>query len=132
MAEEIERSAVIALRFELDEQIAIIQARHKAELAPLVEELGLCEKFVHESMAASGEQSVKIESGAQCYFTTQTSCKVGNWDELIAYIKAHEAWELLNHAANKTAVQEFIEQANTPPPGVSFEARKVLAWRRGR
>src|ERR1035437_964326 len=121
MTEELNRSEVIARRFDLDEQITIIQGRHKAELAPLQEELVLCERFVADSMIQSGEQSVKIENGNMTYFTTQTSCKVGNWDELLAFIQANSAWELLNHAANKTAVQEMIEANNTPPPGVSYE-----------
>jgi hypothetical protein len=132
MAEELNRSEVIARRFELDEQITIIQGRHKAELAPLQEELVLCERFVADSMIQSGEQSVKIENGNMTYFTTQDSVKMGNWDEFIAYVQATGDFELLNHAANKTHVKEIIETINAPPPGVSYESRKVLAWRRGK
>src|ERR1035437_2440311 len=132
MTEELNRSEVIARRFDLDEQITIIQGRHKAELAPLQEELVLCERFVADSMIQSGEQSVKIENGNMTYFTSQSSVKVGNWDEALAFIQSTQAWQLLNHAVSKTAVQEYIEANNTPPPGVSYEARKILAWRRGK
>ena len=132
MTDEINRSAVMARRFELVEQIGIIEGRHKNELAPLNEELGLCEKFIHESMAAAGEQQVKIEGVGMAYFTTQDSVKIGNWDETLPYIIENQAYELLNHAVNKTAVKEFIEANKAPPPGVTYEARKVLAWRRGK
>ena|SRR3990167_856006 len=132
MTEEINRSAVMARRFELVEQIGIIEGRHKNELAPLNEELGLCEKFIHESMAAAGEQQVKIEGVGMAYFTTQDSVKVGDWDAILGYITENKAYELLNHAVNKSSIKEFIEANKAPPPGVAYESRRVLAWRRGK
>ena len=34
---------VVTRRFDLDEQIAILQGKHAAELAPMIEEKNLCE-----------------------------------------------------------------------------------------
>ena len=132
MTEELNRSEVITRRFELDEQISLIQGRHKAELAPLVEELSMCERFVADSMNKANEQSVKIDGVGMTFFTTQDSVRVGDWDAVLAYIIENKAYELLNHAVSKTVVKEMIEANSATPPGVTYEARKVLAWRRGK
>lgn len=158
MTEAVNRQEVMARRFDLVEQIGIIQGRHKLELEPLNEELNLCEKFVHESMVTAGEQQVKFDGIGQCYFTTQDSVTVADmddviktilsfaseppvigafvfqpeeWQEVLDYIFAHGMWGLLNKAVNKTAAKEMIE-AKTPVEGVKYEARKVLAWQRGK
>ena len=132
MTDELNRSEVITRRFELDEQISLIQGRHKQELAPLVEELSMCERFVADSMNKANEQSVKIDGVGMTFFTTQDSVRVGDWDTILAYIIENKAYELLNHAVSKTVVKEMIEANSVTPPGVTYEARKVLAWRRGK
>ena len=122
MTEELNRSEVITRRFELDEQISLIQGRHKAELAPLVEELSMCERFVADSMNKANEQSVKIDGVGMTFFTTQDSVRVGDWDAVLAYIIENKAYELLNHAVSKTVVKEMIEaNSATPEP---FEPRR--------
>ncbi len=132
MTDEVSRSEVITRRFELDEQISLIEARHKAELAPLEDEPSLCEKFVADSMNKANEQSVKIDGVGMTFFTTQDSVRVGDWDAVLAYIVENKAYELLNHAVSKSTVKEILEAKNPLPPGVTYEARKVLAWRRGK
>lgn len=123
----------MARRFELVEEMSIIEGRHKAELAPMAEELSLCEKFIHAEMLTSGAQQWKsANTGHMTFFTTQDSVKVGDPDQFFAYVFENKAAHLLNNAANKTSVKEYIEANNAPPPGVSYEARKVLAWRRGK
>ena len=162
MTDELNRSEVITRRFELDEQISLIQARHKAELAPLQDELTLCERFVADSMNKANEQSVKIDGVGMTFFTTQDSVTVDNmdgvidtilqaapppdmlfdadaapevkqqaWESVLNHIHTHGLWALLNKAVNKTVAKEMIA-ANTPPAGVKYDARKVLAWRRGK
>ena len=84
MTEDLSRSEVITRRFELDEQISLIQARHKVELAPLVEGLGLCERYVADSMNKANEQSVKIDGVGMTYFTTKSKCQVRDWDATLA------------------------------------------------
>lgn len=153
MTDELDRSDVIARRFELDEQISLIQGRHKLELAPLVEELSMCERFVADSMNKATEQSVRVEGVGLVFFTTQDSVTTTDmdgvidtilnaappmpgaamncWPEVLNHIHAHGLWALLNKAVNKTVAKEMIT-AGTPPAGVKYEARKVLAWRRGK
>lgn len=131
MSEEVTLDIVMARRFDLVEQIALIQGRHKNELEPLAEEMRLCEMFIKDEMNKSGMQQCKTSAG-MAYFTTKDSVTMDNWDSFIATVEETHAWHLLNHAANKTAVKEYIEQNNAPPPGVRYESFKDLAWRRGK
>lgn len=152
---EIPRDEVMARRFELDSQIAIIGGRHKAELAPLLEEQKLCEQFIKESMITGNEQQVKMAgTGHQCFFTTKDSVTVEDmskvigfalkaapapevmeqsaWDAIIAHIQATGMWGILNNACNKTAVKELLENTSPETIGVKYTSFKDLSWRRGK
>src|SRR3990167_1475826 len=122
---------VMSRRFDLVEQVAIIQGRQKAELEPMNEEVRLCETFIKDEMNKAGMQQCKTASG-MAYFITKDSVKVGDWDAALAYIRENEAFNLLNQAVNKTACKEFIEVNKTAPPGVEYSTFRDLAWRRGK
>ena len=130
MNDEVNLDEVMARRFDLVEQASIIANRHKAELAPLNEELGMCEAFIKGEMLKSGMQQCKTGAG-MAFFTTKDSCSVEDWDAVLAFIQDTGAWQLLNHAINKTAAREMID-AQTPPPGIKFDSYKDLAWRKGK
>lgn len=158
MSNDVTREEAIDRRFELDEQIAVIQGRQKAELAPLVEEMHLCEQFVKSDMLSAGAQQTKTAGGHQCFFTTKDSVTVADWDavlreivfasppmskdgktvtpeqwnEVLTHILATANWSLLNRAVNKTVVKEIIEERKVPPPGVKYESFRDLSWRRGK
>ena len=132
MTDELSPDVVMSRRFDLAEQMDIIAARHKSELAPLAEELHLCEMFIKDFMNTSGSQQFKNTNGHMAFFTTKDSVSVEDFEQTVAFIKANDAWTLLNRAVNKTAVKEYIEANNTPPPGVKYESYRDLAWRRGK
>ena len=145
-------SQAMARRFELDTEIAIIQGRHKGELEPLLEEQKLCETFVKDFMNTSGIQQYKIASGDQAFFQAKDSVTAGDfeatldyivaappiagfeavWDTILKHIRATGNWQLLNKAVNKTAVKEYIEVHQSPPPGVKYDSYRDLQWRKGK
>lgn len=157
MSEELTVSAAIDRRFELDEQIGIIQGQQKAVLAPLAEEMSLCEQFVKAEMLTANTQQTKTAAGHQCFFTTKDSATVEDfdavlksivaasppmqqdgktvapeqWQAVLDHIVATANWGLLNRAINKTVYKEMLE-AQTPPPGVKYTSFKDLSWRRGK
>jgi hypothetical protein len=154
MSEEVNLDEVMSRRFELDEQITAIQNKNKADLAPLLEELQLCESFVKAELIKTGAQQWKSSStGHMTYWTTKDSVTVEDmdqvihrilaespppdsmdkpaWDEVLNHIQETGLWALLNKAVNKTTVKEMIE-AQQQPPGVKYTAFKDLAWRRGK
>jgi len=119
-------------RFNLVEQIAVIQGRHKSELEPLNEELGMCERFIKDAMNQSGLQQAKIDGIGMAFFTTKDSVTVEDWDAALGFIREQSAYHMLNKAVNKTAVKEYIDEQKTPPPGVRYDSYRDLAWRRGK
>ncbi len=150
---EITRDSVMARRFELVEQIAIISARHKEELREANEELALCETFVRDSMNQGKEQSVKIAGVGMAYFTTKSNCKVADFDSVIRtvlssapvpadvpqplfqrvvdHLYAHGLWSMFTKAVSKETVKEYIGVHKAPPAGVEYSEFRDLSWKRG-
>lgn len=131
MTEEIALDTVMARHFDLTDQIGVIQGRHKVELSPLNEELNLVDAYIKAEMTKAGMQQCKTAVG-QAFFTTKDSVTVRDWDAVVEYIKANDAWHLLNHAVAKNACKEHIEANNAPPPGIEYSSFRDLSWRRGK
>lgn len=140
-------------RFELVEQIALAQGRHKAELEPLLEEQRLCEVYVKDFMNTGNMQQYKIAStGDQAYF--QNGVRVSaedhervldyivdvepmpgleaHWDAIKKHIRAQGNWNILTKAIKKEAVVEYVDVNKVPPPGVKLDTFRDLQWRRGK
>ena len=131
VAQDISIDDVMSRRFQIVEEVAIIQGRHKAELEPLNEELGMCEQYIKAEMLKQNMQQVKTGAG-QAFFTTKDSVTVDDFDAFVEHIRAAGDWHLLNKAANKTACKEFIEANSAPPPGIKYDSYRDLSWRRGK
>ena len=161
MSEDVNLDEVMSRRFELDEQITAIQNKNKADLAPLLEELQLCESFVKAELIKTGAQQWKSSStGHMTYWTTKDSVTVEDMDQVIHRILAESPlpppmlggeyeiepegwtailnhiaetglWALLNKAVNKTTTREVLESGGEVP-GVKLTSFRDLAWRRGK
>lgn len=146
-------STAMARKFDLETEVAILQGKHKAELEPLQEEIKLCETFVKDFMNTAGLQQLKLASGDQAFFQVGTRVGVADFEQVLDYIVAapapegwteenwaavrkhirvHGNWNILNKAANKTAVTEYVEVHQVPPPGVKYDTIRDLQWRRGK
>jgi hypothetical protein len=151
---------VMEQRFELIEQVAIIQGRHKGELEPLLDAIRLAEIYIKDDMNKNGAQQIKSAlTGDSCNFTTKTSVTVKDmgavigyvveaspvpdpeaipgvtaetWPLILAHLKQTAMWTLFNNAVNKTQVADIIKETNTTPPGVEYSSYKDLAWKRGK
>lgn len=127
---EVGLDEVMARRFDLVEQLAIISGKHEAELKPLKDELSMCEAFVADHMNRTKTDQVKV-NGNLAFFKTGDSVSMSDFDAFIGYVLANSATHLLNQAANKTAVKEFIEANSTPPPGVEYRTFRKVHFRKG-
>ena len=153
--QELTRDVVMARRFALVEEIAVIAARHKEELAGLNEELGMCESFIRDTMNHGSEQSVNIKGVGMAYFTTKSKCQVRDFDSVVHTVLAaaprpeglvdsdsvwkqitdhfyqHGLWSMLTKAVAKETVKEYIGIHKAPPPGVEYSEFRDLSWKRG-
>lgn len=153
MTQDISRDAVMARYFELDSEIEALQRQHKAALEPLAEEQKLCALFIKNTMNEANEQQIKITGVGQAYFTTKTSCKVtdfdqvigtvlaaappppgfaGDWGQVLAYIQSAALWSMLTKAVAKEQVKEYAEVHSAPPPGVELVSYRDLSWSRAK
>src|SRR3990167_5205580 len=103
---ELTNDQVMAERFQLVEDISIIQGRHNAELAPLNEALKLCEQYIKAFMLEHGMQQNKTEAG-MAFFTTKDSVTVKDMDGVIDTI---------------------LNAALPPPPGALDAVSTPIEW----
>ena len=76
-----------------------------------------------------GGDSVKTASGT-VYRTTRRSATIADGDLFRQYVITNEAFALVDWRANATAVDDFIKQETTPPPGVNFTTAFTVGVRR--
>ncbi len=75
----------------------------------------------------------ECEDRHQTFFVTKDSVKLDDPDAFFDYVFTNDARHLLNNAANKSAVKEYIEANNgEKPPGVEYTSFRDLNWRRGK
>lgn len=106
-----------------------IEKRHKIELAPINDMMKTLEAYLLESMRAGKLTSVRGSSGT-AYKVLRTSARVSDWLAVMAYIREHDAWDLLEHRVSKLAVQAIIEETQAPIPGVETSQEEGVNVRR--
>ncbi len=115
----------IALR----DKIADIKDAHKRQLAPYNQALETLEAKLLAALDQAGLAQMKGEAGT-VYKSTRTSASVKDWGATLAFIREHEAWDLLEARVSKTAVGAVIEETGQPVPGVNVTTEVVLHVRR--
>jgi len=108
---------------------AQMAAKFKAEVARVDEALGKIEGKLLSQLNAANAESVRTTEGT-FFKTTKTSATVADWDSLLGYIIANDAYHMLDHRVNKTAVAEFREEKNDLPPGVNWREELTIGVRR--
>lgn len=109
----------------------------KAELEKSIEEsvkvinikMTKMEAWLKEQADAQGVTSFKTKHGT-AFLSTTDYATVADWDSVLAFIREHEAFEMLNKAVNKTAVREYIQMYKAVPPGVNYGTKIVVNVRK--
>lgn len=107
-----------------------MEDRHKQELAPLNEALSALEDHFQKTMDEAGLETLKSGSGT-AYKTVQTSVKASDKVAFLEWVKQHEAWHLLDIRPAKTAVEEFVDEEGSPPPGLDMSRHMKVNVRKG-
>lgn len=76
-----------------------------------------------------GGESVKTASGT-VYRTTRRSASIADGDLFRQFVITNEAFDLVDWRANANAVDDYIKQETTPPPGVNFTTAFTVGVRR--
>lgn len=67
-----------------------------------------------------GVESFRTEYGT-AYRVIKESFRVGNWDEVLSFIKRTDNWQMLEKRIAKLATKEIYEEHGEMPPGVEYE-----------
>jgi hypothetical protein len=102
---------------------------HKAVLKPYKEMLEKLNSVLLDHLNTINGESVRTDTGT-VYRTEKKAASLADPDAFMRYVIGSEAWDLLDRKANVTAVSDFIEENNAPPPGVNFSTTFVVGVRR--
>ena len=108
---------------------AKIVAKQKEEVAKIDGVLDQIEAALLQSFQELGTESIRTKEGT-AYKQVRTSATVADWDVLLAYIRKHELWQMLERRVSKDAVREFREANGEIPPGVHTREEIVINVRR--
>jgi hypothetical protein len=106
-----------------------LEARHTEELQPINTMLERLEAHMLEALNEAGLQSAKSPHGT-AYKSTRTYAKVIDFAQVLAFIREHDAWDLLEHRVSKKAAETIIEETQEPIPGVETSSEVVINVRR--
>lgn len=114
----------------LRDKIREAEDAHKAKLKDAKEHLEKLNNTLLERLNALGGESVKTASGT-VYRTTKRSASIKDGDTFRRFVIENEAFDLVDWRANATAVDDFIQEQQAPPPGVDFSTTYTVGVRRG-
>ena len=76
-----------------------------------------------------GGESVKTAHGT-VYRTTRRSATIADGGTFREFVVSNEAFDLVDWRANANAVDDFIKNEGTPPPGINFTTAFTVGVRR--
>lgn len=106
------------------------EAEMKAALAPLKDKLDKIETEMLRRFNERGVESVRTKFGT-AYKNTRASVSVADWDAFFnGFVLPNKAWDFINHAANKSSIQQYKEEHNELPPGINYSEVLTVGFRR--
>lgn len=128
MSDEPQIDGVVATYLKLRRSKEAIQRDVKDQVEVINTKLGKLEAWLQEKADELNVKSFKTEAGT-AFLTTSDYASVADWDAVLEFIKANDAYDLLNKAVNKKAVREYIDADKAVPQGINFGTRVSIAVR---
>jgi hypothetical protein len=113
----------------LRDKIQALDKAHKEKMAPFREMLDTLGGVLLTHLDNIAADSVATPSGT-VYKTVKNSASIADGGAFWNYVNTSGDWDLIDKKANVTAVMEFIEHHNAPPPGVNFTSVMTVGVRR--
>jgi hypothetical protein len=102
---------------------------HKEKTKSAREYLELLNAKLLERLNDVGGESVKTAAGT-VYRTTKRSATLADGDLFRNFVRSMELFDLVDWRANPTAVAEYVEENQVPPPGVNYSTTFTVGVRR--
>lgn len=120
---------LVAKYIELRDKKAEFKKEYEAKVADTDRLLGKIEAVFLQKFNAEGTDSIKTAAGT-AFKSSRSSASVADRDAFFAYIKANDAYELLEARCNKTAVAQHKAANDELPPGVNWSEEVTVNIRR--
>lgn len=114
---------------QLRDEIKRRDDEHKALMKPYKEALEKLNGILLDHLTTINGDSVKTGAGT-VYRTSKKSASLADPDAFMRFVIGTEAWDLLDRKANVTAVEDFIQENQSAPPGVNFSTTFIVGVRR--
>jgi hypothetical protein len=111
--------AVIKQYMRLRDKKAAVEATVKLEVDKIKADMTKIEAWLKAKADADGVTSFKTEHGT-AFLTTTDFANVENWDEVLRFIREHDAYDMLERRVSKTAVRGYIDSNKEVPPGITY------------
>jgi len=107
----------------------VIEAEVRDQLVDIKEKMLKLEAWIKAKADEEGVKSFKTDHGT-AFLTTSDYASVANWDEVLAFVKDNEAYDMLTKGVSKVAVRGYIDANKSVPPGVNFGTKIGVSVRR--
>lgn len=111
------------------------KAQIKKEYSDKVEKIDEAMTKIENAILATfdkmgGVQSIRTTHGTP-YISLRESVTVADRDSYFDFVREHEAWDMLESRANKTAVLQYKQEHDELPPGLNYRAERMINIKRG-
>lgn len=122
-------SDAVSLYIKMRDKKAQMKAEFDASVAPLNEKMEKLEAKLLDVFNKTGMDSVKTEFGT-AYTTTRVTASVADREIFMTHVRENDDWALLEVRAAKSAIEQYRENNNDLPPGISMREERVVNVRR--
>ena len=109
----------------LRDKVAEIKKRHQDELSKYNVVMATLEAWMIDVLNTSGAKSIATDQGT-FFKVTKTAVSVKEWGKTLDWIKANDAWGLLEARVSKTNLLAIQEELKTIVPGVQISSEVGL------
>jgi hypothetical protein len=122
-------SEAIALYIELRDEKAQLRKQFTASVEGLDLKLKKLEAMFLKAFEKTGQNSAKADTGT-AFIKERTTDKVVDREAYIAFLQAEGHFDMIESRVNKTALDEYIEEHEDLPPGITRSVERIINVRR--
>lgn len=111
------------------DEIDALDREYKTNKASLKEKLVALENWFTTKAQEDGLETIKTPLGT-AYWSRHQSATVASREDFFSFCKEHDAWDLVESRASKTAVRSYLETNGEIPPGINYNTVRVFNFRR--
>lgn len=114
---------------QLRDELKRMDDEHSERKRPLTALKEKLEAQMLEYIQATNSNSISTNAGTM-YITPRKSASLADPAAFMEYVVKNNAWDLLDRKANVSAVEDFINEHEAPPPGCNFTTRLTVGVQR--